>query len=103
MTNRLDIEFAALKILQEVYDSRPDWTWMSMVIEGIICMPRNGYEWSVRYHIKDTDLSAMVQPPDDMNYMHIRNGEFKFDLASPTVFDDFATTIDQWISEQEKQ
>lgn len=103
MTNRLDIEFAALKLLQELYDSKPEWTWMSLVVEGMICMPRHGYEWTVHYWISGTSFKVTANPPDDVNYMHIPTKDFEFDLSAPTVFEDFARTVDHWISEQEKQ
>jgi hypothetical protein len=103
MTDRLDIEFAALKILQELYDSKPEWTWMSMVVEGMIGMPRNGYEWAVRYWIKGAELSVTVQPPDNFEFMDVPNKDFNFDLAAPTVFEDFVATINRWISEQEQR
>lgn len=102
MKNRLDVEFAAVKILQEIFDERRDWSWMTIHIEGKVGMPRGGLEWSFYYSIRETDLNIRVEPPDDLGFMHIECKEFKFDLTVPTVFADLTRTIDEWISGQEK-
>jgi hypothetical protein len=44
-----------------------------------------------------------MEPPDDANYMHIRNEDRDFELADPKVFDKISEFVDNWIAEKEKE
>lgn len=76
---------------------------MSVLVDGAWEIERSSGKWLCRYRILPDKIQLNMEPPDSVNYMHIRNEDRDFELADPKVFDRISEFVDNWIAEKEKQ
>jgi hypothetical protein len=99
------LKFAEVELLREMFDSRDDWRWMTILIEGAIGVVHNHSQWCIRYRLDNESdkLSIEVHPPDEMNFMDIPIKRKDFELSDPKVLDHVQEWADLEITNPRKE